>query len=220
MGKISSGLLGPVSGKVGNVVGATWRGIDYLRIMPANVSNPRTPGQLNQRAKFIMVLRFLQPLLDFIKIGFRTWAVKMSAFNAAMSYNLRNAVTGEFPDFDISFADVLVSRGSLRAVSGVSSTSPQAAELQVQWDDNSGMGNALATDRVMVVVYNSEKMDVRYEMDAGFRSDGQATISLPASYSGDEVQVWLALTSLSELIYSGDRSTISDSVFAGSVTVT
>ncbi|MFN3555792.1 MAG: DUF6266 family protein [Bacteroidales bacterium] len=219
MGKIRSGILGPVAGKVGNVVGGSWRGIDYLRIMPASVSNPRSPGQLNQRGRFVLILRFLQPLLDFLKIGFRAWAVKMSAFNAAMSYNLRHAVTGEFPDFNILFEQVLVSRGSLRPAADVTCSSPQPAQLLVQWTDNSGWGNASPTDRVMIVIYNSQRMIVRYELDVAFRSDGEATMNLPVSFSGEEIQVWVALSSLSELVSSGDRSTISNSVFAGSVVV-
>ena len=57
MGKISQGVLGGFSGKVGNVIGASWKGIDYMRIMPANVANPRTQGQIDQRSKFVTVLR-------------------------------------------------------------------------------------------------------------------------------------------------------------------
>lgn len=97
MARLPLGILGPVSGKVGNVVGGTWRGIDYLRAMPANVGNPRTEAQLNQRGRFVMMLRFLQPALEFVKVGFKPYAVKMSTYNAAMSYNLRNAMVGAFP---------------------------------------------------------------------------------------------------------------------------
>jgi hypothetical protein len=219
MGKLSSGILGPVSGKVGNVVGGSWRGIDYLRAMPASVSNPRSPAQLNQRARFLLMLRFLQPMLDFIKIGFKAYARKMSAYNAAMSHNLRNAITGTFPDFEINYSDVLVSRGNLRGVSEASVVSPSASTLQVQWEDNSGMASALAADRVMVVVYNDVKRDVRYDLNAALRSDGEAILTLPAGYSGDEVQVWIAFTNLSDLISSGDSNTISNSIFAGSVAV-
>lgn len=56
MGVISQGILGGVSGKVGNVVGASWKGIDYLRIKPSNVANPRTEGQVSQRTKFALKL--------------------------------------------------------------------------------------------------------------------------------------------------------------------
>ncbi|MDD2265168.1 MAG: DUF6266 family protein, partial [Bacteroidales bacterium] len=47
MGTIKQGILGGFSGKVGNIVGASWRGIDYIRSMPASVRNPRTVAQVS-----------------------------------------------------------------------------------------------------------------------------------------------------------------------------
>ena len=44
MGTISKGILGGFSGKVGTVIGGNWKGIDYMRSIPASVSNPRTPA--------------------------------------------------------------------------------------------------------------------------------------------------------------------------------
>ena len=52
MGKINQGILGGFSGKVGNVIGGTWKGIDYMRVKPAHVTNPKTEGQVDQRSKF------------------------------------------------------------------------------------------------------------------------------------------------------------------------
>ena len=46
MGIIKKGILGGFSGKVGNVVGASWKGIDYIRSLPSTVRNPRTPRQV------------------------------------------------------------------------------------------------------------------------------------------------------------------------------
>src|SRR5690606_18987475 len=110
MGKISQGVLGGFSGKVGNVVGGSWKGIDYMRIMPANVANPKSPGQLDQRSKFSTVLQFLQPLVDFVKVGFKLYAKNMTQFNSAMSYNLLNAITGTYPNFSIDYRTALLSR--------------------------------------------------------------------------------------------------------------
>ena len=67
MGKISQGILGGLSGKVGNVIGGSWKGIDYIRIKPSSVANPRTVGQVNQRTKFTATLEFLQAVKPFIK---------------------------------------------------------------------------------------------------------------------------------------------------------
>jgi hypothetical protein len=59
MGTIKKGILGGFSGKVGTVVGASWRGISYMRSLPQKVRNPRTQGQRSQRNKFALALSLL-----------------------------------------------------------------------------------------------------------------------------------------------------------------
>lgn len=219
MGKIKQGLLGPVSGKVGNVIGSSWRGIHYLRIVPANVNDPQTVPQLNQRSKFMVVLRFIQPLLTFLRVGFRSFGIRMSAYNAAMSYNLRNAVEGIFPDFHIDYTKALVSRGNLRDVEGAVASSIDPGSVVVNWSDNSGLGNASADDEAIIVVFNQDLMDMQYTLQAAQRSDTTAEIILPDTYSGSTVHVYLVFSVHSEYASNGSRDTISDSCYAGSVLV-
>jgi hypothetical protein len=98
MGKIKQGILGGFSGKVGTVVGASWKGISYMRSIPQHVHNPRTEGQVNQRSKFSVALHFLQPLNDFIRTGYKLYAHRQSPFNSAMAYTLANATSqGQIP---------------------------------------------------------------------------------------------------------------------------
>jgi len=219
MGTISKGILGGVSGKVGNIVGGSWKGIDYLRILPASVANPKTAKQINQRAKFMTVIKFLQPLTDFIRIGFKAYAIRMSAFNAAMSYNFKNAVIGVYPDYDIDYAKVLLSHGSLTAVYNASCATAGDKLVKLNWVNNTGNGTALAGDKVMVVIYNVLFQEVVYLIDAAIRSDGTAEVEVPASFTGKEVQCYLTFTALDELINTGGKKSISDSVYAGSMTV-
>ena len=213
------GILGGFSGKVGNVIGATWKGIQYMRIMPSSVANPRTPGQMEQRARFSLVLDFLQPLLAFLRIGFKGYAQGMSAFNAAMSYNMLKAVTGDYPDLEISYADVLVSRGSLRGVAEATATAAALQTSEVEWEDNSGLLNASADDNATLVVVNEAKGDIAVSLEAGARGDELASITVPEAYVGDTVQVYLVFNTLESLIATGGRETIADSVYAGAVTV-
>ena len=142
MGKISQGILGGVSGKVGNVVGGSWKGIDYLRILPVSVANPRTPAQKDQRSKFLTVINFLEPIKDFIRVGFKNYAVKMTQFNSALSYNVKNAIAGTYPDYTIDYSNALVSRGGLAPAMDGSVNSTVAGIVTYEWNDNSGNGNA------------------------------------------------------------------------------
>ena len=52
MGKIKQGILGGFRGKVGTVVGASWKGIAYMRGLPQSIKNPKTAAQQAQRAFF------------------------------------------------------------------------------------------------------------------------------------------------------------------------
>ena len=49
MGIIKRGILGGFSGKVGNIVGTSWKGRAVIKAMPLSVANPRTTKQVNQR---------------------------------------------------------------------------------------------------------------------------------------------------------------------------
>ncbi|WP_444671053.1 DUF6266 family protein [Flavobacterium columnare] len=208
MGKIGRGILGGVSGKVANVVGSRWKGIDYIRAKPQSVANPRTLLQVNQRTKFALVLRFLQPNLNFIKIGYKNYAVKKSQFNSAMSYILNNAIIGVSPDFEIDYSLALLSRGNLTGALNPVFDLTTSGQVQFSWDDNSNDGNALPTDKVMVVAYNPIKGESVYLSGGATRADLSQTVIIPNSYAGDELQLFISFmnaeeTQLSNSIYIG-----------------
>lgn len=190
MGKIGKGIQG-VSGKVANVVGANWKGIDYIKAKTLSVRNPRTDLQVNQRTKFALVLRFLQPNLYFIKVGYKNFSVKKSHFNSAMSYILNNAISGTFPSYIIDYSLALLSRGSLSGALNPVFNLSTAGQVEFSWDDNSGEGSALATDKVMAVVYNPLKGESVFITGGALRSDLSQVLQIPNSYSGDELEMFI-----------------------------
>lgn len=212
MGKINQGILGGVSGQVGNVIGGTWKGIDYLRIKPSSVANPRTEGQVDQRSKFSTVLRFLQPMTDFLRVGFKLYANRMTQFNAAMSYNLNNAITGAYPNFMVDYASALVTRGNLTGAANGAASPPSAASVEVTWTDNSGSGSAQATDKALIVLLNTTRQEAVFTTAGPARSAGTETISVPSEYTGEDVEVFLGFI-------SEDGSKVANSSYLGSVTV-
>ncbi|MCF1420308.1 DUF6266 family protein [Mangrovimonas futianensis] len=211
MGVISQGILGGISGKVGNVVGASWKGIDYLRIKPASVANPRTEGQVNQRTKFTVTLEYLQPNLGFIQKGYKAYAVQKTEFNAAMSYILNNAITGTAPNFTVDYSLALLSRGSLSGALNPTTDLSVAGQVTFSWDDNSAEGNANATDKAMILVYNPVKKESMYMVDGAERTVGSQVITIPNTYAGDTVELFMAFI-------TADGSQVSNSVYLGSGT--
>ena len=52
MGTIKSGILGGFNGKIGSGIGASWKGISYMRGIAQTIKNPKTEAQVMQRNFF------------------------------------------------------------------------------------------------------------------------------------------------------------------------
>ena len=162
MGTISKGILGGFSGKVGTVIGGTWKGIDYMRSQANKRSFDPSPAQLAQQLKFGLVMKFLQPMAALLEITFRDFAVRMTGINSAFAYTIKNAVTGVYPSFAIAYPLVLVSRGDLPNALAPAVTSGAKSTLTFSWTDNSGVGSASATDVGLFVAYCPSMHQVIY----------------------------------------------------------
>ena len=211
MGTIKKGVLGGFSGKVGSVVGASWKGIDYIRSLPASVKNPRTEGQVTQRTKFTVALEFLRPIIAYLNVGFKPYASKQSPYNAAMSYNVSNAVTGTFPDFEMDYPNALVSKGSLLGAEDASATTA-AGSISFAWTDNSEVSNALSTDKAMPLAFNISKGQAVFKTNGAERSTEADTLTIPANWSGDDVEVYLGFV-------SNDGLLVASSAYLGQKTI-
>ena len=204
MGTINQGILGGFSGKVGPIVGFRWKSKYYIRARAAKVSNPRTPKQQEQRGKFATAFNFLKNIKPFIRIGYKEFTRERSAFNSAMSYMLKRAVTGDGKDVKIDFDRELVSAGSLMPVFEGTATQDRD-KMYFNWQDNSGMGNAESADIAMLLVYNKDKETAVYDTEAALRSDRHTELSLPNDWEGDELVAYLSFC-------SADGSCVSNSI--------
>lgn len=93
MGKIKKGVFGGFSGRIGNIIGASWNGIAYMRSEAQSIKNPRTEPQLKVRDNFAAIAQIVgqaRPL--FITSDWRT-TKGGSYFSKAMQMNYDRAVT-------------------------------------------------------------------------------------------------------------------------------
>lgn len=195
MGSIKQGLLGGVSGKVGNIVGYRRKGKDLVRVQAASISDAKTPKQLKQRQKVATVMEFLKPILPFIRIGYKNYAQGRTAYNTATSFLLKRCLTeNEKGETEINYRRVMVSIGFLLPAMDATATYSEH-RMTFAWTDNSGTGNAESTDTVMLLVHNKEKGANVYDMNAALRSDGTATLALPKDWEGDTLVAYLSFVS-------------------------
>lgn len=212
MAIVKESPIGVVSGKLGQIAGGKWKGINYLRVIPASIANPRTPKQLSVRMKFSVMSAFISPIRHFLKIGYKNWAIQMTPANAAFSYNIKNAIQGTYPNFTIDYPNALVSRGEVAPALNPAAASTVVHTVLFTWDDNTGEIGAAVTDKTLLLVYNPEKNQSVAINELATRADGTEAITVPDSFSGDLVHCYIAFT-------DQDAFDVSNSMYAGAVTV-
>nr|WP_294899563.1 DUF6266 family protein [uncultured Pedobacter sp.] len=213
MGKYTQGILGAFSGKVGTVIGSSWRGINYMRSLAPKRGNANASNkQLEQQARFAMITAFLNPVKPLLEIGFKNYANGKTGYNSAHSYNLKNALTGLTPNLAIDYSMVLLSRGDLPGVTTLSAVSSAVATLNLAWTNNAGKGKAKDTDQLMVVVFCPTSGEAIYDLAVATRLDQVLAFDLPAEFSGETVETYI-------FWLSADGKDVSSSKYAGSIVV-
>jgi len=168
MGVIKQGVLGGFQGKVGPVVGSSWKGISVLKSKPVSVANPKTAGQIAQRSKMSNVVAFASfYLAGIIKPLWDRFASQMSGYNDFVSTNIA-LFASEWPSTP---ADLVVSKGKMLlteiASTEVANASP---DVVVNWNNDAGVGLKLASDEVYVLAYNPTSGGVGFLSGTAVRS--------------------------------------------------
>lgn len=208
MGLYVKGVLGSFSGKVGTVVGANWRSINYLRSLPKPSKKPATEKQLAHRAKFALAINFLSPLRELINIGYNdSGQQKETGFNRATSHVI-SLVEGDFPDFSIPYEEVVLSNGSLQPVRAT--VDLDAGGASISWTTGSKSLGANPDDVVNMVFYDTETDDFFIFQDAT-RAEGSYVLAEEDLPTG-AYHLWVFAT-------SADNSKRSKSIYVGNVSI-
>ena len=216
MGKIKQGILGGFSGKVGPVIGSSWKGKAIMRARALSVHNPNTDAQKEVRNKLTLVAKFISKVNNAVKIGFKNYAVGMTAQNAAVKLNLAEAVTGSGALLSLDWTKVKISRGELPNPKDPEAAASTGHKVTVSWTPNAGVTReALEGDHVMVVVYNATKKTALFDESAERGSSSTEEVSVEfthsADWASDSLQVFL-------FTYSDNGKLTSDTIRVGEVT--
>ena len=209
MGKIKTGILGGFQGKVGTVIGSTWRGESIMRALPKTAAKAPTESQRIQRLKIKAVSEFLNPLRSTLSTYFGNDTGVKSKYNMATSYHITNAVEITEQGTQILYPRVLVAKGTLFGFQNLTTTQSETV-ITLNWEDNTVFGNAKAEDTVNVVCY-IEEVNTFYVFESIANRDGlTASVTLPQNFLGYNVEAYAFL-------YDKVSKTSSNSVYLGSI---
>lgn len=202
MGKIIDGIHGHYRGKVGGVIGSSWRGIPYIKSRGLR-TKPASEGELINRFIFSKTQKWLSPIKDFLKVGFKNYSLKSQGVNAAKSYLYKHALTKNGFDSIIDPTLMKVSHGDLSLPNKLEVKS-QGAELVFTWETKSCTSDN-QFDQITLLAYDIEKESENMKLNGQFRHVGRDTLEVT---SLENFVVYAAFI-------SADRENQSDSIYLG-----
>lgn len=212
MAIVQNPITGRSRGKFATAVFSKQFGKNTMRSKAIQVSNPRTQLQREQRSKFSLMVELSRMFLPFLKTSFKQAAVGMSQFNMFMKINIQNVISGTYPDYEIDFAQLKVSKGTLTGTETGGALAVAAHKVNLSWSDNTGVGDALATDKVLALIINYDRKAVVQDLGSKTRTDLALSLTVPADWAGDSVYAYMA--------FSNDANNkFSDSSYLGELVV-
>ena len=187
MGKFHNGVLGTMTGKVGGVVGRTWKGINTVASYQPNVSNPRTNAQVGQRNKLTALTQLASQLnTGFIKPLWDRDAKKMSGFNAFIQANMASV-----SDLGIiTYQNLIGSNGKMSAPYGVAAAIKMGS-IDVNYGTIVTDAYGLASDKVYCAVIDLASSNVYVSSGVATRAEGSVEVDT-AGLELDSIAILIA----------------------------
>lgn len=210
MARYTDGPMGSFRGKVGPVVGSSWKGIPYLKSLPKKSKKEPTQKKRNSWNAFSFINTWLVPIHELVMIGFRDYDPHRTGRNSAHSYNSLNALIKSDEGFDIDYSKALFSLGNLPGAKIVSvMVAEDRSTLLFNWSTEVE-GDAKASDGLMYLLYSPEKKSAEYGIGEYCRKDGTMELKLTDELGRGRIEIMIAFKSLTS-------NKVSTSQYAGCI---
>lgn len=217
MAILKPGQVGDFKGKIGQVVVSKWRQLTVGRSTPKKSSKKATEEQLNQQSKFGLVTSFIGRIGKTIALGYQNSAGNLTPYNVAVKDHIKNAVTGEYPNFMIDYSKVVLSspkaQNEIDAAASVEMSAAVDAEVTITWVPKKQVfiERTMGTDLLLVVFYNVTEDAFMTAYSEGTRSSLTSTFFVPQERATDVIHAWAYFISV-------NKKFVSKSTYLGLVT--
>ncbi|HBZ66285.1 MAG TPA: hypothetical protein DEO70_05555 [Bacteroidales bacterium] len=204
------------AGKIGNISVYNAYGQNIARTLPGKPKKKARGRKLECQKDFGRVMRVLQRLADYIRIGFSIRQEARSAFAGALSANIKRMNQSEQKS---GLGWLLISKGQRAGATKLTVEQSSTTEALVCWDDPVIWQTWSGNDVAMVAAVNDRSLEVTGIPSVVTRSQKQASITLPPAKPGDTIWFFIGFYSLEELLVKTSTSAVSDSQLIGTMMV-
>lgn len=199
---------GGFTGKKGNKVSYLLNGQWVEREIGIN-NKPATVSQLALRQKTKICNEFLNPVKEFIDVGFKSAKTisRTNAHNNATSYNRLHAIRGEYPDQHMDFKKVLFSQGNMPLPTGVKAALTSKG-ISFNWSVDVDANRVSWNDHVMLMAYMPAEHDALFQINGLRRAEGSDLLKIPRYEQPVILETYLSFI-------SANHKTICNSIYTG-----
>jgi hypothetical protein len=208
MGKAKYGPLGPVTGKLANLVFYVAKGEARVRTAGTRYA-PLTPAELINTSKMALVMNFFKAIKPFLKLGFGSNLAhsNLNYHNVATSYNKINGITLIADKPELAFNHIRVSSGT-----GLEAELPIVqlieSELHFTWAHQAETNWEAGSDQVMMMAYFPGENTAIYETAGAKRKTRQDVLLLHPTLLEKQMELYISFI-------SQDRQSVSNSLYLG-----
>lgn len=182
-------INGKIYGKIGDMVGSSWKGKHYMKRAPKPSDKPKTEKQLAQQAKFAWAMRFLNPVRDLLSVGMGTGKKPLTGHNLALRYLLR-AISGTQPDYVIDYAAIQFTKGTAGRLAPINvRIDPEG--LSVSWFFDGFRYGGYHDDEIGMLIYEPQTGTFLRGPAGIHRMAGSLTMTIPDELCGKTVHFYL-----------------------------
>lgn len=206
----SQGFVLPFTGRVGRTTTGYRAGRYITRVIPdVKPTGDPTTAQKIQQARFAKLGNLMSVINAALQKGLNHLS-RTYAFQQGVKLNAA-AVTASNPiDVEVSYADLVVSKGKLPAVSFAAPSFPETNTISVDFVGNMDQEGADSADQVYILAYSPELNQAMLSSPVS-RSERTVIMITPLGWNGSTVHVYgFAIR---------NRSVVSNSAYVGTGTI-
>ena len=150
MATIAYGILGGFDGRVGPVIGYTWRGRMCLRARPSHVANPRTEAQQAHRMAFRTMVQLSARMKEAIRVGMRAESLALGMTEQNLFVKLGFGAMGAE---GLDYGRLRVSSGPVAGVAVAAVEIDSEGIARLEWEKAAAGQRASGEDEVLLYAY-------------------------------------------------------------------
>ena len=212
MGKLTNGIAGTHTGKVGNIISYMLNGQNVTRSVGKN-NKPKTVAQKNNMMGMKLINGFFYQMYGFVKESFAP-SCRGTVYNYQnlyVRYNKPGALKGYYPNLEIDYSKIIFSVGNLPQP--VSAKVERIAEgLKFSWDTTLNCSSPECMDQVMMMACfpGGLEPDAIFKTRGATRDQGFDILPLPDFFKNKVMEIYMTFI-------SDDRLDVTNSMYLGRI---